>query len=302
MPQPNLSHLGLFAAVARHASFQRAAAEAGMSTSAVSHAIRGLEERLGVGLFNRTTRSVALTEAGQRLLERLQPALRDLGDALDEMNNFRTTPSGTLRINTSHVAAQMLIAPMLARFLAAYPEIHLEVAADDGLVDIVAGGFDAGIRFQEDVPEDMVGVRFGGVQRFAVVGAPAYFARHPPPQHPSDLARHACIRHRFPSGRIFKWEFERDGTWLEIDPTGPVTLTDQDTEARAMLDGVGLAFTFERMAAAALRDGRLVRVLDDWCPEYPGFMLYYPRQRRMSSALRAFIDFMRASPPGDSCS
>jgi DNA-binding transcriptional LysR family regulator len=283
--------------VARLASFQRAAAEVGMSTSAVSHAIRGLEERLGVGLFNRTTRSVALTEAGQRLLERLQPALRDVGDALEEMNNFRTTPSGTLRINTSYVAAQLLITPMLARFLAAYPEIRLEVVPDDGLVDIVAGGFDAGIRFQEDVPEDMVGVRFGGTQRFAVVGAPGYFARHPPPRHPADLARHACIRHRFPSGRIFKWEFERGGMRHDVDPVGPVTLGDTTSEVRAALDGIGLTFAFERLAAAALRDGRLVRVLDDWCPEYPGFMLYYPRQRRMSSALRAFVDLMRAVPP-----
>ena len=293
MPQPNLSHLAVFAAVARHCSFQRAAAEAGMSTSAVSHAIRGLEERLGVSLFNRTTRSVALTEAGQRLVERLQPALRDVGDALEEMNNFRATPAGTLRINSSHIAAQMLVAPLLPRFLEAYPEIHLEIVLDDGFVDIVAGGFDAGIRFDEAVPEDMVAVRFGGAQRFAVVGAPQYFAHRPMPRHPHDLAAHACIRHRFPSGRIFKWEFEKGRDRLDLDVTGPATLGDLALGLSAALDGVGLAFVFEAMAADAIADGRLLRALDDWCPPYPGFMLYYPRQRRMPSALRAFIDMVR---------
>ncbi|GGF18178.1 transcriptional regulator [Aliidongia dinghuensis] len=293
MPQPNLSHLAVFAAVARHCSFQRAAAEAGMSTSAVSHAIRGLEERLGVSLFNRTTRSVALTEAGQRLLERLQPALRDVGDALEEMNSFRATPAGTLRINTSRIAAHLLLAPLILPFLAAYPEIRLEIVEDDGLVDIVAGGFDAGIRFDEDVPEDMVGVRFGGPQRFAVVGSPGYFTRWPPPRHPPDLARHACIRHRFPSGRIFKWEFRQGSERFELEPAGPATLDMLGLGLRAALDGIGLAFLFEQLAAEAVADGRLVRVLDDWCPSYPGFMLYYPRQRRMPSALRAFIDMVR---------
>jgi DNA-binding transcriptional LysR family regulator len=292
MSQPNLSHLSVFAAVARHASFQRAGLEAGMSTSAVSHAIRGLEERLGVSLFNRTTRSVALTEAGQRLLERLQPALRDVGDALEEMNSFRATPAGTLRLNTSRIAAHMLLAPLLAPFLAAYPEIRLEIVEDDGLVDVVGGGFDAGIRFDEDVPEDMVGVRLGGMQRYAVVGSPDYFARRPPPAHPLDLAGHACIRHRFPSGRIFKWEFERDGERFDLEPAGPVTLDIMGLGLRAALDGIGLAFIFELYVAEAIADGRLVRVLDDWCPTYPGFMLYYPRQRRMPSALRAFIDLV----------
>jgi len=296
MPQPNLSHLAVFAAIARLGSFQRAAAEVGMSTSAVSHAIRGLEERLGVSLFNRTTRSVALTEAGQRLVERLQPALRDVGDALNEMNDFRTLPSGKLCINTSRVAAQMLLAPLMARFLTAYPDIHLEVVEDDGLVDIVASGCDAGIRFQEAVPEDMVGVRFGGAQRLVVVGSPDYFARRPPPRHPDDLDRHECIRFRFQSGRIFKWEFAEGDRAFERDVAGRLILSGEELQLRAALDGLGLAFVFEQLAADAIADGRLVRVLQDWERTYdPGFVLYYPRQRRMPSALRAFIDMVR--PP-----
>jgi len=294
MQRPNLSHLDVFAAIARHGSFRRAAAEAGMSTSAVSHAIRGLEERLGVSLFNRTTRSVALTEAGQRLLERLQPALRDVGDALEEMDNFRAVPSGTLRINTSHVAALLLLAPLMQRFLAAYPEIHLEVVEDDGLVDIVASGFDAGVRFHESVPEDMVGVRFGAAQRFIVVGTPDYFRQRPAPRHPGDLAGHDCIRHRFPSGRMFKWEFDKGGERFEIDVAGRLTLGSQYMILRAALDGLGLAYLFEGLATEALGEGRLVQALGDWSPTYdPGFMLYYPRQRRMPSALRAFIDMVR---------
>ena len=293
MPRPNLSHLALFVAVARQGSFQKAAAEAAISTSAVSHAIRGLEEQFGVGLFNRTTRSIALTDAGQRLFERLQPMLRDVGDAIEEMNSFRAKPAGTLRINTSRTGAHLLLAPLMGRFLATYPEIHLEIVDDDGLVDIVAGGFDAGIRYQESVPEDMVGVRIGAEQRFAVVAAPAYFQAHGEPGHPDDLSRHECIRHRFPSGRLFKWEFERDGVEIEVDVRGRLTVGDMDLALRAALDGIGLTFLIEERVAEPIADGRLRRVLGDWCPPFPGPMLYYPRQRRMPSALRAFIDMTR---------
>ncbi len=295
MVQPNLSHLSIFAAVARHNSFQRAAVEAGMSSSAVSHAIRGLEERLGVALFNRTTRSVALTEAGQRLLERLQPALRDVGDALEEMNSFRATPTGTLRVNTSRPGAWSVIAPLMPRFLEAYPDIHLEMVAEDGLVDIVAGGFDAGVRLHESVPEDMVAVRISPPTRMVVVGAPDYFRRFGEPKHPDALQDHACIRYRFVSGRIYRWEFEKDGATLEVDVRGRLTLGDPHLCVRAAADGLGLAFVFEDLAEAELAEGRLVRTLEDWCPPFPGFMLYYPRQRRMSSALRAFIDMARSS-------
>lgn len=296
MARPNLSHLSVFAAIARHGSFQKAAVEVGVSTSAASHAIRGLEEQLGVSLFHRTTRSIALTEAGQRLLERLQPALRHIGDALEEMNSFRSTPSGTLRINCARVAAQLLIAPMMQRFLSAYPEIHLEVVDDDGLVDIVGAGFDAGIRLEEIVPEDMVGVRLGGPLRFTIVGAPDYLARRGIPMHPADLERHDCIRHRFPSGRIYKWEFEKDGTTLEIDVKGRLTLGDIGLALRAACDGIGLALSLGDFAGESVARGDLVPVLEDWCPRFPGYMLYYPRQRKMPSALRAFIDMVRATP------
>lgn len=300
MSQPNLSHLVVFSALARHLSFQKAAAEVGMSTSAVSHAIRGLEERLGISLFNRTTRSVALTDAGQRLMERLQPVLRDVADAIEEMNNFRAKPAGSLRINSSRVAAQLLVGPLMADFLARYPEIHLEVTAEDALVDIVAGGFDAGIRFHDSVPEDMVAIPIGASFRFAVVGSPAYFERHDVPVHPHDLFRHDCIRYRFASGRLFKWEFEKDGETIETDVKGRTTLNDQDLAVRAAVDGMGLAFVFEDYALRAIADGRLCRVLDDWCPSTPGFMIYYPRQRQLPSALRAFIDMVRARRGDDS--
>jgi len=294
MPQPNLSHLAVFAAVARHKSFQRAASEAGMSTSAVSHAIRGLEERLGVSLLNRTTRSVSLTDAGKRLLERLQPALRDVGDALDEMNNFRTSPTGTLRINTSRAGAQLVIQPLVQTFLAAYPEIRLEIVDEDGLVDIVASGFDAGIRFIETVPEDMVAVNIGGMRRWAAVASPGYFASRPIPHVPDDLRTHDCIRYRFPSGRIFRWEFEKGETKLELEVDGRITLGDQVLAAQMARDGAGLAFVFEDYVLGDIERGRLIRVLEDWCPRFPGFMLYYPRQRQMPSALRAFIDLAQA--------
>ncbi len=293
MLQPNFSHLAIFAAIARLGSFQRAAAEMGISTSAVSHAIRGLEERLGVGLFHRTTRSVALTEAGQRLLERLEPALRDVADALEEMNNFRTTPTGTLRINAPRIAAYLVVAPLIARFLTAYPDIQLEIVSEDALVDVVAAGFDAGIRFEETVPEDMVGVRIGEPQRVAVVGSPDYLRRYGIPGHPADLNRHHCIRYRFPSGRLYRWEFERDGVRFDMDVGGRLTLGDYNMSIHAALDGVGLAFLHEEFARGAIVQGKLISVLEDWCPNFPGFMLYYPRQRQMSSALRAFIELAR---------
>ncbi|WP_034293895.1 LysR family transcriptional regulator [Herbaspirillum sp. RV1423] len=290
MPQPNLSHLSVLAAVARHSSFRKAAEEVGISTSAVSHAVRGLEERLGVSLLNRTTRSVSLTDAGQRLVQRMQPALRDLGDALEEMNNFRTSPTGTLRINTSRSAAQFLIAPMIPRFLAAYPQLHVEIVDEDGLVDIVARGFDAGIRFEESIPEDMVGVRIGPGRGVAIVGSPDYFRHRAKPSHPDELALHECVRHRFPSGRIYKWELEKDGVKLDLDVKGRVTLGDQNLVVQMALEGIGLAYAFEDYVAGPVAQGRLVCVMEDWCPRLPSFMLYYPRQRKISSALRAFID------------
>lgn len=293
MPLDNLSHLAAFAAVARLASFRKAGEELSLSTSAVSYAIRNLEERLGVNLFNRTTRSVALTDAGQRLAERLQPVLHDLGDALDEMNHFRGAAAGTLRINTSRAASYLLLMPMAARFLAAYPDIRLEIGEDDSFVDIVGSGYDAGVRLLEAVPEDMVAVPIGPPLRSVVVVSPGYLQGREPPQHPADLMHHECIRYRFPSGRYFKWAFTKDGETLEFDFPGRIALSDVHAEVRAATDGIGIGYVPENYVTAQLAAGTLVRLLDDWCQTIPGFMLYYPKQRRVSSALRAFIDMAR---------
>jgi len=294
MLRPDLPDLAAFAAVARHRSFRKAAIELGLSASALSHAIRGLEERLGVRLLNRTTRSVTPTEAGDRLLARLEPAFRDIAGAVEEIDQFRHRPAGSLKITASIPAAALILAPMVARFLAAYPEIRLEVSVTSALIDIVAGGFDAGVRLGEQLERDMVAVRFGGDQRLVVVAAPAYLAGRTPPRTPRDLTEHACIGYRFPSGVVYAWEFEKDGRELTVSPEGPLIVNDQRLLIQAALDGAGLGFVFEGMVAAELSEGRLVPLLEDWSPPFPGFFLYYPRQRQMPAALRAFIDFVRA--------
>jgi len=293
MQLDNLSHLAVFAAVARHGSFRKAAAELSLSASAASYAVRTLEDRLGVGLFNRTTRSVSLTEAGRHLLERLQPALGSVNTALEEMNLFRASPAGTLRINTFRDAALVVVAPLIERFLRMYPDIQLDIVSDDGLVDIVGQGFDLGIRYEESVPEDMVAIPVGPEQRFVVIGSPAYFKRRGVPRHPDDLMRHDCIRYRFRSGAFYKWELAKDGVQLQVDVPGRLSVGDSDLILRAALDGVALGFLPEHKVKALVADGKLVCVLEDWCPPMAGMMLYYPRQRQMSSALRAFIDLAR---------
>ena len=295
MATDNLTHLAAFAAVARHRSFRRAAAELALSTSAVSYAIRALEERLGVGLFHRTTRSVSLTEAGQRLMERLQPALGQVSDALEEMNQFRATPAGLLRTNAARAAVPTQLSPRLADFLRAHPDVRIEVTENDGLVDIVAEGFDAGVRLHEFVPEDMVAVPLGPALRGMIVASPAYLARNETPQHPRDLLRHQCIRFRFASGHLYKWQFERGDETLEIDVQGRITLSEQTTIVRAVLDGLGIAYVLEDAARPWLASGQLVSMLEDWSPPFPGFVLYYPRQRQMTSALRAFVDLLRVA-------
>lgn len=297
MASDNLTHLAAFAAVARHRSFRKAGAELTLSTSAVSYAIRALEDRLGVGLFHRTTRSVALTEAGQRLLERLQPALHQVSDALEEMNHFRAAPAGLLRINAARAAVPTQLGPRLTRFLHAHPDVRLELTENDGLVDIVSEGFDAGVRLHEFVPEDMVAVPLGRPLRGMIVASPAYLARHPAPQHPRDLLQHECIRFRFASGHLYKWQFERDGQSLELDVQGRLTLSEQTTIIRAVLDGFGLAYVLEDAARPWLDAGQMQAVLEDWSEPFPGFVLYYPRQRQMSSALRAFVDSLHGTEP-----
>ena len=293
MATDNLTHLAAFAAVARHRSFRKAGAELTLSTSAVSYAIRALEERLGVGLFHRTTRSVALTEAGQRLLDRLQPALGQVHDALEEMNQFRDSPTGLLRINAARSAVPNQLGPRLTRFLRAHPDVRLELTENDGLVDIVAEGFDAGVRLHEFVPEDMVAVPLGQALHGMIVASPEYLRQHPAPQHPRDLLQHECIRFRFASGHLYKWQFDRDGQSLEIDVRGRLTLSEQTTIIRAVLDGFGLAYVLEDAARPHLEAGTMVAVLQDWSEPFPGFVLYYPKQRQMASALRAFVDMLR---------
>ncbi len=293
MQLDNLSHLGVFAAVARHGSFRKAASELALSASAVSYAVRTLEDRLGVGLFNRTTRSVALTEAGKHLLERLQPALGGVNLALEEMNMFRASPAGTLRINSSRDAAVMVIGPLIQRYLEAYPDITLDIVSDDGLIDIVDRGFDLGIRYEEHVPEDMIAVPAWPAQRFVVVGSPGYFARHGVPLHPDDLAQHNCVRYRFPRGTYYKWELGQGDIKLEVDVPGRLSVGDSQLAMRAALDGVAIAFLPEFRLQPYIASGQLVCVLEDWCPPTTRLMMYYPRQRRMSSALRAFIDMAR---------
>ncbi|MEH3143855.1 MAG: LysR family transcriptional regulator [Methylobacterium frigidaeris] len=293
MNRPDLSDLAAFAAVARHRSFRRAAAELAVSPSALSHALRGLEERVGVRLLNRTTRSVAPTEAGAALLARLVPALDEIARGVEDAAASLGRPVGLLRINAPRTACRLVLMPLVTRFLARHPGIRVEVASDDALTDVVRDGFDAGVRFGERVARDMVAVPLGGPQRFAVVAAPSYLAARGVPAHPDDLAGHACLRQRFPGGAVFRWEFARGEEERALALDGPLLAGDQDLLLQAAAAGAGLALVFEGLAAPALAEGRLRRVLEPWCPAFPGFVLYHPGRRRMPAPLRAFLDMLR---------
>lgn len=295
MERQPLPDLAVFVRVAELRSFRRAAQTLGVSASALSHTLRNVEARLGVRLLHRTTRSVAPTEAGERLLERLRPALDEIDAALTEVKGFRDRPAGRVRINTSRSAARFLIAPRLGAFAKAYPEVRLEIVIDDALADIVSAGCDAGVRLDETLRPDMVAVRLGGEQRMVVVASPEYLARRGTPALPGDLAFHDCFRQRLPSGALFPWEFEKDGELVRIDVDGPLVVDDSALQQTAALDGGGLAFLFEPLVRDDVAAGRLVTVLDDWCPPFPGFFLYYPSRRQVSPALRAFIDHMRSN-------
>jgi DNA-binding transcriptional LysR family regulator len=283
-----------FLAIARHKSFRRAASELGVTPSALSHALRVLEERVGLRLVNRTTRSVALTEVGERLHARLKPILLDLDAAFEELNVYRTAPVGTLKINAPRLAARLMLLPIVTRFLEAYPAVHVEVVVDEAFVDVVSAGFDAGVRYGELIAADMLTVPCGGRHRFAVVGSPSYFATRPVPRTPHELGQHRCIRYRFASGAFYRWEFEKRGVELAVEVNGSLTVGDQDLMVEPALAGAGLAYVFEEQVAEHLEAGRLVRALADWCPAYPGFFLYYPSRRQLPAALRAFVDFFRA--------
>jgi DNA-binding transcriptional LysR family regulator len=292
------AELAAFVAVAKERSFRRAASRLGLSPSALSHTIRELEERLGAKLLNRTTRSVAPTEAGRDLYDRLAPAFADITGAVEAVRAFGEQPSGTVRLNLPKLAAEMILAPALGRFARAYPDVHLELAVDDGLSDIVAAGFDAGIRPGELVQRDMVAVRVTPDLRSAVVGSPGYIALRPAPQTPRDLKDHACINYRFAaSGALYRWQFARAGEVIDVAVEGSLTLNDMDLVRTAALDGAGLACTLENSVEGDVAAGRLVRVLDDWCQPFSGFFLYYPGRRQMPSALRVLIDFLAVRSP-----
>ncbi|MCD9096791.1 LysR family transcriptional regulator [Luteimonas fraxinea] len=288
----DLAAFAAFLAVAAHRSFRSAASELNMTPSAISHSIKVLEQRLNVRLFNRTTRSVSLTEAGERLALKLRPAMASIEEAVQELEVDEHVPSGTVRINASEGAIRLTLWPVLARFLREYPRVHIDIFTDGRLGDIVADGFDAGIRLAEAVPKDMVAIPVMGEVRFAALASPGYLEQHGHPRVPQDLYDHNCIRFRFESGAIYRWEFERQGVVERINPSGSLTLTDQPLMVEASIDGIGIAFVPDHLAVNALNDGRLKRLLEDWCPAYPGLCLYYVANRHLPSGLRALINMM----------
>lgn len=289
----DLNELTAFAAVARLRSFRQAALERGVSASALSHALRALEERLGVRLLNRTTRSVTPTEAGQMLLARLAPAMREIDDALLDLSALQDVPAGRLRLNVPRPAARLLLAPMLASFVTRYPRVQVEVVTDDGMIDIVRDGFDAGIRFGEQVAADMIAVPVGAPQPFVVVASPAYLQAHGAPGTPRDLLGHACIGRRFPSGRQYAWEFGAAGESVSIAVGGPLVFDDDALMLGAARDGAGLAYVYAADAHADIAAGRLVCVLQHCLPPPSRYFLYYPSRRQMPAVLRVFVDLLR---------
>ena len=291
--RPVLADLTAFVAIAAHGSFRKAADEQGLSPSTLSHMMRTLEQNMGVRLLHRTTRSVSATEAGERLVARLRPVLRDLDLALAEVDAFRDRPSGILRINAGEVAARLLLTSVVPTFLSRHPEMSLDLVTEGRLVDIVAGGFDAGIRLGEAVPQDMIAVRFGGETRFLAVASPAYLAGRTPPSTPDGLKDHRCIRFRLPSGKLFRWEFEKHGQELTVEVPGSLILDNVELMAECASRGLGIAYVSDRTARSYIESGRLVGLLDDWCPSIPGLFLYYPGHRHVPPGLRAFIDVLK---------
>jgi DNA-binding transcriptional LysR family regulator len=292
----DFGQLRAFVAVGEALSFSRAAETLGVTPSALSQTVRAFEERVGVRLLNRTTRSVSLTDAGQSLFQRVAPAVAELGLAVGQVSRYREQPSGTVRLHTFRSAAELYVEPVLGAFQSAYPDVVLDITADDAVVDMVAGGFDAAIRIGEVIERDMVAVRLGPDLRQVAFASPAYIAAHGRPRHPRDLVDHRCIRWRWP-GRsgTYNWEFFERGAWFEVAVTGPLIVNGKDMAVRAAIDGVGIAFAPEQMAAEAVADGRLTPMLEAWSAPFPGHHICYPRQRQMAPALRAFIDVVRAN-------
>lgn len=294
MVQENFNDLAAFAMVAKERSFTRAAAKLGVSQSALSQTIRGLEERLGLRLLTRTTRSVSPTEAGERLLRTVEPRFEEIATELASLNELREKPAGTIRITAGEHPAISILEPALARLLPDYPDIHVEIIVDYGLTDIVAERYDAGVRLGEQVAKDMIAVRISPDIRWAVVGSPSYFARHPRPETPQDLTAHNCINIRLPTyGGLFAWEFEKDGHELRVRVEGQLVFNTVALRLNAALNGLGLTYMPEDLVDTHVREGRLVRVLEDWCPAYPGYHLYYPSRRHASPAFALLLHALR---------
>jgi DNA-binding transcriptional LysR family regulator len=294
MQRGNLDDLLAFVAVARDRSFTRAAAKLGVSQSALSHTVRELEERLGVRLLTRTTRSVSPTEAGERLLNRVGPRLEEIEAELGALGELRERPAGTIRITATEYAADEILLPKLATLLRTYPEIKVEIVIDYGLTDIVAQRFDAGVRSGEQVAKDMIAVRIAPDMRMAVVGTPFYFKSHSEPKRPQDLVDHNCIKLRLPThGGVYAWEFEKGGRELRVRVDGQLTYNTTAQMLAAALVGLGLAFVPEGLANPHVAKGRLKRVLADWCPLYSGYHLYYPSRRQPSAAFALLVDALR---------
>ena len=294
MARESLNDLAAFVAVARERSFTRAAAKLGVSTSALSHAMRGLEERLGLRLLTRTTRSVSPTEAGERLLRTVGSRLDEIDAELAGLSELREKPAGTIRVTTSEHAAEAILWPAVSKLLRVYPDIHFEIIIDYGLTDIVAERYDAGIRLGEQVAKDMIAVRIGPDLRMAVVGAPSYFAKHPRPKTPQDLPAHDCINIRLPTrGGLSVWRFEKRGRELNVRVEGPLVFNNIALRRDAVLAGFGLAYLPEDQAQPHLADGRLIRVLDDWCQPFSGYHLYYPSRRQATPAFALLVDALR---------
>ena len=283
--------------IARRGSFRAAALDLGMSTTALSHTIGRLEADLGVRLFNRTTRSVSLSDAGRDFVERITPALAEIRVAMESARSQRETPSGLLRINAS-VQAGREIAPVMLDFLRRYPEMQVDLVTEGRLVDIVAEGFDLGIRPAGLVPRDMIALSLGRPQRYAVVVAPAWIAAHPKPMTPADLPVHDCLRGRLPNGALLRWQFEREGEQVQFDPKGRLTLDEAAIARAAVLDGSGIGFFIEQDVAEDIAAGRLIRLLEDWTPPRPGFSLYYPGRRNPSAGFTAFLAMVRERAAG----
>jgi DNA-binding transcriptional LysR family regulator len=294
MGRNELAELSAFATVAEERSFTRAAARLDISQSALSHSIRGLEKRLGLQLLARTTRSVSPTAAGAALLKELAPALERIERAVAETRKQRESPAGRIRLVIPRTATKTVILPKLARFSRTYPEIVLEVTSSNDPVDLVAGEYDAGVQLGEFIQRDMIAVRVTKEMRLAVVGSPGYFESNPIPRHPQDLKNHSCIGFRFSNG-LYRWEFEKGRKTLTVSPQGPASFDDPDLVIQTVLDGVGIGTAMENSIAGLIEERRLVQVLRDWCPSFPGYFLYYPSRRNQPAALSALINALRLS-------